>query len=86
MTPRLLDRKQAAAYCGISPNHFDAHVGSALQAIAIGRRRLWDIRVLDRFIDGLSAQQPKDDCVHSLMEALSADTHQRGQARHRQRA
>ena len=75
MTPRLLDRKQAAAYCGISPNHFDAHIARFIQAITIGRRRLWDIRALDRFIDGLSTTRRHEISVQAMMEALGADPH-----------
>lgn len=51
LTPRLLSREQAAAYCGISPNHFDAHVALYVAPIAFGGRRLWDIQLIDRWLD-----------------------------------
>jgi hypothetical protein len=51
LTPRLLCRDAAAAYLGISANHFEEHVADAVPAIEIGRRKLWDIRALDRWLD-----------------------------------
>ncbi|MFI4985837.1 MAG: hypothetical protein ACHQF3_00175 [Alphaproteobacteria bacterium] len=54
MTPRLLSHDQAAAYCGISPSHFDVHVDAAVGHIKLGGRRLWDRLALDRWLDGLS--------------------------------
>jgi hypothetical protein len=50
VTPRLLSREQAAAYLGISVNHFDRHC-TQVPVIELGQRRLYDIRVLDAFID-----------------------------------
>lgn len=50
----MLSREEAAAYCGISPNHFDEHVGKVVEPIPLGKRKLWDIRALDRFIDSIS--------------------------------
>lgn len=50
--PRLLSREQAASYCGVSPNFFDAHV--AIPATMIGTRKLYDRHALDRWIDALS--------------------------------
>ena len=52
ITPRLLTREAAAEYCGVSANHFDAHVAKQVPAVEIGRRRLWDIKALDRWLDG----------------------------------
>jgi len=51
MTPRLLSRWAAAAYCGVSPTTFDEHVAHAVRPIALGRRTLWDIKALDRWLD-----------------------------------
>ena len=51
ITPRLLSRGAAAAYCGISAATFDEHVVQAVKPIAIGRRTLWDIKALDRWLD-----------------------------------
>lgn len=46
---RLLDRKVAAAYCGLSPNAFDKYV--EIQPIRFGKRKLWDKVALDRWLD-----------------------------------
>jgi hypothetical protein len=51
MTPRLLSREAAATYCGISPTLFDEHLAEAVPPISIGRRNLWDVKALDRWLD-----------------------------------
>jgi hypothetical protein len=52
--PRLLDLRTAAWYCGISPNQFVVHIGPRVKSTSVGRRKLWDIKVLDKHIDSLS--------------------------------
>ncbi len=54
ITPRLLSREAAATYCGISPSLFDEHVAAAVRPVEIGRRNLWDVRALDRWLDAQS--------------------------------
>ena len=49
--PRLLSRRQAACYLGVSPGTLDAHVG--ITPLRVGGRRLWDRSVLDRYVDSL---------------------------------
>ncbi len=51
MTPRLLSKVAAAAYCGITEETFEAHVRPHVQPIEIGARRLWDVKALDRWLD-----------------------------------
>jgi hypothetical protein len=51
LTPRLLSREAASTYCGMSPNHFEQHIGSMVPPVRIGKRNLWDIRALDRWLD-----------------------------------
>lgn len=56
IVPRLLNKQQAAAYCGIGASSFD--VICPVQAIALGsgvRLQRYDIKTLDKWIDGLSA-------------------------------
>lgn len=51
--PRLLSRREAAAYCGVGCELFEQTV--PVPAIrCFGNRKLWDRRVLDRWLDGLS--------------------------------
>jgi hypothetical protein len=52
LTPRLLSRDEAATYLGVSAPHFDAHVAQHVRPVEIGKRRLWDIKALDRWLDG----------------------------------
>jgi hypothetical protein len=76
MTPRLLGRDAAAAYCGISPNTFDAYVTPHVAPLQIGDRRLWDIRALDRWLDaqsGLAHSVPAAEKRRAL-EALNGDS------------
>jgi hypothetical protein len=51
LAPRLLSRDAAARYCGISTTHFLAHVAPRVAPMLIGRKRLWDVRAIDRWID-----------------------------------
>lgn len=51
MTPRLISRQAAAAYLGISPTLFDEHVAETVRPVEIGRRNLWDVKALDRWLD-----------------------------------
>lgn len=51
MTPRLLSRDAAAAYCGVTGQHFEDTVGKEVPPITLGRRRLWDVKALDRWLD-----------------------------------
>jgi hypothetical protein len=58
IAPRMLTKAMAAAYCGVSPQTFSAICPVA--PIAMGKGdRLWryDIRQLDRWIDGLGGKQ-----------------------------
>jgi hypothetical protein len=72
MTPRLLSREAAATYCGISPNHFDEHLAEAVPPVFIGRRRLWDVKALDRWLDAQSGLAHSVDS-RSMEERLNGD-------------
>jgi hypothetical protein len=57
LTPRLIDESSAAAYLGRSRTRFREQVeaGALPQPITRnGNRRLWDRRLLDRYVDALS--------------------------------
>ena len=54
ITPRLLSREDAAAYCGVSPNHFHKYIARSVTSTRFGRRVVWDIKVLDKYLDSLS--------------------------------
>ena len=51
MTPRLLSRDAAAAYCGVTAETFEQHVRPHIQPVEIGARRLWDVKALDHWLD-----------------------------------
>jgi hypothetical protein len=73
MTPRLLSREGAAAYCGMSPNHFDAHVAKAVLPLHFGRRSLWDIKALDQWLDQQSGLTHAIRSVHEWAGMLGDD-------------
>jgi hypothetical protein len=70
MTPRLLSRCAAAAYCGLTAETFEKHIRPHVFPIEIGARRLWDVRALDRWLDQRSglvnALRPVDDWFAEL--------------------
>ena len=40
--PRLLNRKEAAAYCGVSEAAFTVHIVPHIRPVHIGKKLLWD--------------------------------------------
>jgi len=63
-TPRLLSAELAAAYLSISPRGFEKlwRTGHLPAPHRLGRRVLWDRKLLDQFVDILSSlHQPSDD-------------------------
>lgn len=50
---RMLDRKEAASYVGVSVTYFDSLVSKNLMPapVLFGRRKAWDRRDLDQAID-----------------------------------
>jgi hypothetical protein len=50
ITPRLLTRDQAAAYCGVGKELFEQSV-DVPPLRCFGARVLWDRRALDRWLD-----------------------------------
>lgn len=52
--PRLLALPDAAAYVGVSPNHFREHI--PLKPIRFGKRVLYDRLAIDEYLDTLSGR------------------------------
>ncbi len=65
MTPRLLTKEAAAAYCSMSPDAFEARIRPHVPALDISARPLlWDIKALDRWLDeqsGIAGALPSID-------------------------
>ena len=60
--PRLLNVQQAAAYCGVSASVFEAWTSvEPLRPEPGGKRKLWDIRALDAWLDQLSNLDTRPD-------------------------
>lgn len=71
LPPRLLSRDQAAEYCGgISVGLFDSTIAKEVPPIELHKRRLWDIRALDHYLDvrsGLAIKlRPIEDGIAQL--------------------
>lgn len=75
LTPRLLGREAAAAYCGMSAGHFDAHC--PVKPHEYGKRKLWDVRALDRWIDQGSGLDQPYTSNEEWLGALDGDPHER---------
>jgi hypothetical protein len=52
LQPRLLDRAAAAAYCGVTAGYFTLHVEPHIRSVHVHRRKLYDRRSIDAWIDG----------------------------------
>lgn len=62
-SPRLIGRKEAAAYCGITPSCFSMWVASHKMPAAIPGTRKWDRKAIDARLDeisGLTPNEPED--------------------------
>jgi hypothetical protein len=67
ITPRLLARDAAAAYCGVITERFEKHIRPYVKPVEIGSRVLWDIKALDRWLD---QQSGLDSIVQPVEEWL----------------
>ena len=81
--PRLLDRSQAAAYCGISLTVFEARCPVRPLAMGQGKRlERYDIRDLDDWIDRLGARGVSSEPVDWLEKMDAPDGNARSGKRY----
>lgn len=72
VSPRLLSRRDAAAYCGVSTGLFE-------QAVAVpplrcfGSKKLWDRHALDRWLDHISECDKAPKPLISVAERLNGN-------------
>jgi hypothetical protein len=71
--PRLLSRKDAAAYCGVSPNHFCKYIGPSVKSTRFGRRVVWDVKALDKYLDSLIGSTIDDRSIEYWLGKLDDD-------------
>jgi excisionase family DNA binding protein len=71
LPPRGLSRSEAAAYLGIGTTLFDRMVqdGRMPKPKAIGDRKVWDLRALDRAFDALPSE---GECEHNPWDDVAA--------------
>ena len=67
LAPRLLNKQQAAAYCGICSSVFDAVSSVPPIELKSGLKR-WDRHALDRWIDSLDRMTDGIDSLTGLYE------------------
>ncbi|MFS8180634.1 hypothetical protein ACMG4P_03645 [Pseudovibrio denitrificans] len=66
---RMLKRADAASYCGLSATNFLANCPVLAVLLPVGRKA-WDVKDLDRWIEGLKEDsRPSDD---DLLDQLGA--------------
>lgn len=85
--PRLLPLILAAAYCGCSPNSFEADVGKIWPEPLAGlRRKVWDRLGLDQAIDtipGAAVQSPAKSLDETREARRAAYQSSRGKHGHK---
>ncbi len=59
--PRLIGRKEAAAYCGIAESTFSMWVSTHKMPTTIPGTRKWDKRAIDAKLDEISGLGASDD-------------------------
>lgn len=67
---RLLARKEAAAYCGVSPESFSQWQRKGLVPEPIAGTHRWDRKALDRALDKLSGLATESSPASALDEWL----------------
>lgn len=60
-SPRLIGRKEAAAYCSVTPTCFSMWVASHKMPPAIPGTRKWDKRAIDAKLDEISGLAVNDN-------------------------
>ena len=63
-SPRLLNRTEAAAYCGFKPSAFSGHVLAGRLPPALPGIKKWDRAAIDQFLDqasGLAKPEAMND-------------------------
>jgi hypothetical protein len=77
MFARLLSRRDAASYCGVSSVQFGVHVAPYVHPIAVGKKRVWDVRALDKWIDERSGLEQVWMSGERWLDRLDDLTHTR---------
>lgn len=70
MTPRLVSRSEAAAYCGLKPSRFSELVRDGKMPGAVPGTAKWDMKAIDLYLDRLSGI--KSDKPQSALERWKA--------------
>lgn len=72
LMPRLLSREAAAAYCGVGPELFEQSV-TVPPIRCFGKRKLWDIKALDHWLDRQSGLTEAPRPIEEWLETLGDD-------------
>jgi hypothetical protein len=63
LTPRLLNRQQAAAYCNLPPTTFSNWVRSGKLPPPLPGTACWDLKAIDFASDAMSGLQPQQEAT-----------------------
>lgn len=66
--PRLLSRKEASAYCGVSPTCFSMWIAGHKMPPAIPGTRKWDKRAIDARLDEISGLAANDNAAETDLQ------------------
>jgi len=72
-SPRLIGRREAAEYCGITPTCFSMWVASHKMPPAIPGTRKWDRRAIDAKLDEISGLAVNDNKEEDEFEKWSRE-------------
>jgi predicted DNA-binding transcriptional regulator AlpA len=61
LSPRLLNRRQAAAYCNLSPTTFSNWVRAGKLPAPLPGTTRWDLKAIDSALDAMSGLQQQQD-------------------------
>src|SRR3954452_4689661 len=61
LSPRLLNRQQAAAYCNLSPTTFSSWVRSGKLPPPLPGTTRWDLKAINIALDAMSGLQPQQE-------------------------
>lgn len=71
--PRLIGRREAAAYCGVTPTCFSMWVASHKMPPAIPGTRKWDKKAIDAKLDEISGLAVNDNKAEDEFEKWSRE-------------
>ena len=83
MTPRLMTKPEAAAYCGLTVSGFNGWLAKRLVPGPLPGTRRWDRTAIDAALDRMSGAKPESDEPKALPSSLDEWRKRRHERRNR---